>query len=311
MLNRIKTKINDLTISKRLKDEEERKKFFIELGCIALGTIVGIFTYAVCLYTNLAIFGWNLGLALSPLAAGYVESMAARNHLNESTGAVSAFILFLITVIYGFIIANPTLGFNIITAGSIVIIIQAAIPTATNYFLIAMGLGIISHVSGVFKKITDSFGRGYSRIFNKEPKLKQILDEKQLNNRYHFYDMELEMNDLGILILTLEYPPKELNIIEQKRIYEARHIFSINQREEIKEGIEDSLEENLLINVKLARDKALLKLIKELKADGCNGLLHFHTTFETLGQNKGENVSQVVVRGTGVVFEEKDDLSSL
>lgn len=310
MLDQIKSKINNFTISKRLKDKEERKKFLIEIGCIALGTIVGIFTYVVCLYTNFAIFGWNFGLALSPLAAGYVESIAARNFLNESTGAVSAFILFIITVIYGFIIANPTLGFNVITAGSLIIIIQAAIPTATNYFLIALGLGIISHISGVFKKITGFFGGIYSKIFKKEPKLQQVLNEKQINNRYNFYDMELEMNDLGILILTLEYPPKELNVIEQKSIYEARHIFSFKQSEEIKDGLQDSLDENMLISAKISHDKALLKLIKQLRADGCNGVLNFNTSFETLGANKGENLAQVVVRGTGVIFEEKDALSS-
>ena len=32
---------------------------------------------------------------------------------------------------------------------------------------------------------------------------------------------------------------------------------------------------------------------------------------ETLGPSMGENISQVVIRGTGVVFEEKEDVSSL
>ena len=100
MLEKIKSRINKLTISKRLKDEEERKKFLKEIGCIALGTIVGIVTYVVCLYTNFAIFGWNFGLVLSPLAAGYAESIVAKKYLHESTGAVSAFILFIITKIY-------------------------------------------------------------------------------------------------------------------------------------------------------------------------------------------------------------------
>ena len=44
MLNKIKRKINDLTITKRLKDEEERKILLKELGCIDLGIIVGIVT---------------------------------------------------------------------------------------------------------------------------------------------------------------------------------------------------------------------------------------------------------------------------
>lgn len=311
MISEIKRKINELTISKRLKDEEERKKFLKEIGCIALGTIAGIATYVICLYTNFAIFGWNFGLVLSPLAAGYVESITAKRYLKESTGAVSAFILFIITVVYGFIIANPTLGFNIITAGSIVIIIQAAIPTATNYFLIAMGLGIISHVSGVFKKITKFSWDLYRKIFKKDARLQQIYNEKQINTKYNFYDRELEMNDLGVLLLTLEYPPEGLNIVEHKGMYESRHIFAFKQREEIRKGLENSLEEDLLINVKLAQDKALLKLIKQLRADGCNGILNLHTTFETLGANKGENLSQVVMRGTGVILEELEDVSSL
>ena len=120
MTSEIKNKLNNL------KNKEGRKKFLIEIACIAFGTIVGIATYVLCLYTNFAIFGWNFGLVLSPLFAGYAESFVAKRYLHESTGAVSAFILFIITVIYGFIIANPTLGFNVITAGSIVIIIQAA-----------------------------------------------------------------------------------------------------------------------------------------------------------------------------------------
>ena len=311
MLNKIKRKINGWNITKRLKDKDERKKFLIEIGCIALGTIVGIATYVICLYAHFAIFGWNFGLVLSPLFAGYAESKAARMYLKESTGAVSAFILFIITVVYGFIIANPTLGFNIITAGSIVIIIQAAIPTATNYFLIVMGLGIISHVSGIFKKITNFFWSSYEKIFRKEPKLKKIYNEKQINTRYNFYDKELEMNDLGVLLLTLEYPPEGLKIVEHKGMYESRHIFAFKQREEIKKSLENSLEEDLLINVKLAQDKALLKLIKKLRTDGCNGILNLHTTFETLGANKGENLSQVVMRGTGVLLEETGDVSSL
>ena len=52
MLNKIKQKVNDLSISKRLKDEEERKVFLKELGCIDIGIIVGIVTYVICLYTH-------------------------------------------------------------------------------------------------------------------------------------------------------------------------------------------------------------------------------------------------------------------
>ncbi|MBO5965968.1 MAG: hypothetical protein J6P91_02295 [Methanobrevibacter sp.] len=311
MLNKIKRKINDLTITKRLKDEEERKVFLKEVGCIDLGIIVGIVTYVICLYTHFDIYGWNFGLVLSPLFAGYAESLAAKRYLEESTGAISAFILFLITVVYGFIISNPTLGFNVITAGSIVIILQAAFPIAVNYFLIATVLAIISHVTGVFKKITRFIWNTYEKIFKKEPKTKERYNEKQTRKVRNFYDGELDMNNLGVLLLTIEDSPKELNIIEYKGIYESTHIFSYKRREEIKSGIEDSLEKELLLCTKIAEDKALLKLIKQLRADGCNGVLNLNTAIETLGPNKGENLSQVVMRGTGIVFEEKEDVSSL
>ena len=311
MLNKIKRKINDLTITKRLKDEEERKVFLKEVGCIDLGIIVGIVTYVICLYTHFDIYGWNFGLVLSPLFAGYAESLAAKRYLEDSTGAVSAFILFLITVVYGFIISNPTLGFNVITAGSIVIILQAAFPIAVNYFLIATVLAIISHVTGVFKKITRFVWNTYEKIFKKEPKTKERYNEKQTKKVRNFYDGELDMNNLGVLLLTIEDSPKELNIMEYKGIYESTHIFSYKRREEIKSGIEDSLEKELLLCTKIAEDKALLKLIKQLRADGCNGVLNLNTAIETLGPNKGENLSQVVMRGTGIIFEEKEDLSSL
>ena len=311
MLDKIKRKINDLTITKRLKDEEERKILLKELGCIDLGIIVGIVTYVICLYTHFDIYGWNFGLVLSPLFAGYAESLAAKRYLEESTGAISAFILFLITVVYGFIIANPTLGFNVITAGSIVIILQAAFPIAVNYFLIATLLGIISHVTGVFKKITNFLWDLYEKIFNRQAKTKERYIEKQNSKIHSFYDGELDMNKLGVLILTMEDSPKELDIIEYKGVYESSHIFSVKQREEIKSGIEDSIENELLICAKIAEDKALLKLIKQLRADGCNGLLNLNMAIETLGTSKGENLAHVVMRGTGVIFEEKEDVSSL
>ena len=111
---------------------------------------------------------------------------------------------------------------------------------------------------------------------------------------------------MGILLLTVEDPPKELNIIEHKGMYESRHIFASDQKEEIREGLEDTLEQTILMNVNLARDKALLKLIKKLKADGCNGILNLHTTFETLGPSKGENVGHVVMRGTGIIYEKEE-----
>ena len=98
------------------KEIKNVKEAFIS---IVLGTASGLLTYYLFLYFNIAIFGWNLGLFFAPLIAGYVETIIAQHLTGESIGGISAFILFLVTVVYGFIIDNNTLGYNIITFGSI------------------------------------------------------------------------------------------------------------------------------------------------------------------------------------------------
>ena len=105
---------------------------------IALGTGFGLIVYAIFLYFKIAIVGWNLGLIFAPLGAGYVETVVANRLLGKDLGAISAFILFIDTTIYSFILKNPTLGMNLITAGSIIVILQAAFPTLINYILLVI-----------------------------------------------------------------------------------------------------------------------------------------------------------------------------
>ena len=110
------------------KPENFRQKVI----CILFGTVVGTITYIIFLYLNLAIFGWNLGLAVAPLLAGYAETILAEKIMKTDTGAISAFILFVGTTCYSFILVNPSLGANFITFGSITVILQAAFPTLVN-----------------------------------------------------------------------------------------------------------------------------------------------------------------------------------
>ena len=103
----------------KIKLSQEKCNSLKAIGSIAVGTATGLASYIFFLYFNIAIFGWNLGLIFAPLIAGYVETELANEYIGESIGAVSAFILFIVTVVYGFIISNPTLGVNIITVGSL------------------------------------------------------------------------------------------------------------------------------------------------------------------------------------------------
>ena len=140
-------------------------EYLKEIWCITIGTLAGVLCYWFCLFIDLAIFGWNFGLLISPLLAGYVETKLANKFLHETTGAVSAFILFLVTVIYGFLLNNPTFGGNLITIGTIGIILQSALPTITNYFLIVTAISIISHSLGIFKSLKKFFYRIYDKLY--------------------------------------------------------------------------------------------------------------------------------------------------
>lgn len=284
-------------------EKEEQRKFLKEIGCITLGTIAGVIVYVFCLIIHLAIFGWNLGLALSPLAAGYVETYFANKYLKETTGAVSAFILFIVTVVYGFIIANPTLGYNLITAGSIVIIIQAAIPTAINYFLISIVLGIFSNMLGIFKKVYNYLYDLYLRFVLKHDREPKIQKREFLSDIYQENKETKDINNMGVLILTTSNAPDDLKINQYKGIYQGNIIINANQLIWL-ESEHEKIEDYYMSILKHAKNQAFVKLIANLKKDGCNGVINLYTDIDSLGMDKNENILHVSVSGTGVVLEE-------
>ena len=142
-------------------DIEFRRKAIL---CIALGTAVGLVVYGIFLFFHIDIYGWNLGLIFAPLAAGYAETIIANRMLDENLGAISAFILFIDTTIYSFILKNPTLGFNLITAGIIGLLVgfsSGLLGVGGGVFLIAiltalLGFSMIEAIgtSSIFISLT-------------------------------------------------------------------------------------------------------------------------------------------------------------
>ena len=148
--------------SMNLKNHKRMKYIREAILCILIGTIAGLGVYGFFLYFHIDIYGWNLGLIFAPLAAGYIETILANRIIGENIGAISAFFLFIYTTFYSFILKNPTLGFNIITIGSIAVILQAAFPTSVNYIIFSLGFGIITKTGENIKDnpvqdITDNF----------------------------------------------------------------------------------------------------------------------------------------------------------
>ncbi|WP_409199737.1 heavy metal-binding domain-containing protein [Methanobrevibacter sp. DSM 116169] len=278
----------------KLDIPKERLTYLREAGlCISLGTISGLLTYFLFLYFGIDIFGWNLGLIFAPLVAGYVETYLSNKIIGESIGAISAFILFLVTVIYGFIIANSTLGINIITGLSIVVILQAALPTLINYFLLVVIIGIISYAFGFFKKITDYLYYKFSLLYY-DLTGKPITHKLKKGIEYDENISNIDINDLGILFISSEDlltdVTKYIGVYEGKTIFpKDMHIVSVDFK---------GKEKKVLHNLQKAKDQALLNLSEDAKKDGCNCILNLSIEYDSVGF--GGDSYQVVAKGTGV-----------
>lgn len=262
--------------------------------CIGGGTAVGLFVYGVFLFFHIAILGWNLGLIFAPLAAGYVETILANRLIGDNIGAISAFILFIYTTFYSFILKNPTLGINLITAGSIIIILQAAFPTLINYILLVVIGGILSNFINHFKK----FGK-YLKIriqnrpvFHWESKSVEIKTEplpyfdevesnETINNQNFYFITSTDIKDMSHSIIgiyqsevIIEKDTKLINLEPERR--EKQH----------------------LKNIKEGKDECLIKLANQIKNNGGNGVLDLSMNYALIGLN-GDNI-QICAMGMGV-----------
>lgn len=282
--------------------KKELVDYLKSIGCISLGTIVGVLCYYFCLYIKLAIFGWNLGLLISPIVAGYVETYFAKKYLKETTGAVSAFILFLVTVIYGFILSNPNLGHNLITLGTTGIIIQAAFPTFSNYFLIVIFISLISYVIGFIEStnhfIKETYNKIYYNLVGKMPiniKSKKEYTKEIENNK------EIDINNLGILFLTSHKIPGK-KILKYKGVYEAKNSLKYDENENIKLKNYEDRKQTLLKNIEDTKVKTLIELSEKLKKDKCNGILEVDIQYNTIRKDKTNLIIQISISGTGIIL---------
>jgi len=276
---------------------ENRKKRIKDISiatfCIVIGALLGIISLFIFYFLNLAIFGFNIGLILSPLIAGYVETILARKIYKKTTGAVSAFILFIVTVFYGFIYINTGLGFNIITVGSAAIILQATIPTLVNYFLIVVILGIVSYLLGIFKRLIHQL-----LIILKKIYFKLIGKEYVVEKGFMEYNEEksrIDVNQLEISFYSTTQPDKEIEKIIG--VYEGKIL--IKSQKKLFDSNPHEKKEILLPNIRKAREQALINLNESAKKDGCNAILDLTIEFDTLGGLTEDNI-HIVARGTGV-----------
>lgn len=276
--------------------EREVKLAYIReaIICIAFGTAIGLGVYGIFLRFNIAIFGWNLGLIFAPLIAGYAETYLANKIIGEDIGAISAFILFIYTTFYSFILKNPTLGVNIITFGSIAVILQAAFPTLINYIILVCGLGIVSYFLGIFARITKYFGNKikyiYYKIVHKETyeveiETISIFNEEESNKR---------INNTNFYFMT------STDVLDKRLInlgqFHATVIIEKDKR--LVHTDKEKVEIITLNKLKTGKDDCLVKLTEIIKSAGGNGVVNLKIEYGLIGL--GGDSYQVTTTGMGV-----------
>lgn len=262
--------------------------------CVSVGTGAGLLCYWFFLYYDIAILGWNLGLFFAPIVAGYVETVLANRLLGENIGAISAFILFIDTVIYGFILKNPTLGLNFITAGSIIVILQAAFPTLINYILLVVVGGALSHFFTTIKNFENKI---IDKIKSKNP-VKWETDDEEVQKEYlKVFDeskSNMELNSMGFYFITsTDMPDKKYDIIGH---YHSE-VFIERDTSLIKLNPENA-EKRSLVNIKESKDECLTKLVKKIQSAGGNGVMDLTVNYNLIGMG-GDSI-QITALGIGV-----------
>ena len=262
--------------------------------CITIATAIGLIVYQVFLYFEIAIFGWNLGLIFAPLIAGYAETIIARRMIGEPIGAISAFILFVYTTFYSFILKNSALGLNIITIVSLIVILQAAFPTLMNYLIIRVGLRTLLHIIGIFKKITGFIFRKIKSFIYKYILKKEI--EPEIIMEYEFDETESNktLNNLDFYFIT------STDVLDHKIINLGQfHSTAIIEKATIKTPPEpEEFEKETLYNLKKGKDECLINLVNKIKAAGGNGIISLDIQYNMVGIG-GENY-QVTAMGMGI-----------
>ena len=281
----------------QLNMNKKNKQIIISIVCILIGTLIGTITYAIFLYFRIAIFGWNLGLIFAPLVAGYVETYLANKFLGQNVGAISAFILFINTTFYSFILKNPTLNWNLITFFSIIIILQAAFPTLINYILLVVGGSIVSKLIKTVKNITKKIKHTIENrpIFFWD----SSSDEIQTNVIPYFDEDESneKLNSLNFFFMT----SSDANTRKHKILkYYQRNLILEKDKHLIKIDPE-KLELKYLTMIKEGKDEVLIKLAEDIKNDGGNGILDLSINYNLIGIG-GEDI-QITAMGMGVYIK--------
>jgi uncharacterized protein YbjQ (UPF0145 family) len=261
---------------------------------ILLGITVGVFSAYICIKYNLIIFGFNIMYILSPLSAGFVETVIARSKYGKSTGAISALITFILINVWGWFILgyitnNPT-TFNLITLIAIILTIQAAFPIFMNYILFVVVISIIRKIIGFIIYLP-------AKIQRKTPEV-EIFEE----NKGPSVD-EIFLEGLKIPIVSVPNTPNgkiktNIGLVTGEAIAEEKE--SKNTISKLIKIIEPTRIEDIYLGE--AKKEAMTRMLEAANRLGANTVIDVLIDYVSVGGFQG-NAFIVTATGTAVVYE--------
>lgn len=252
---------------------------------IIIGTIVGIISMKLCIYLNLAIFGFNIYLIISPMIAGFVETYISKKLTHETSGAISAIILFIITNAFGWILSSDPIEWNLFTLGGLVLMFQAAFPLTINYIILAIGFAVVY--------LFGRMGVIFETILIKHDKTVPVseLSEKRLN------DLLILTNEPDIPILEYHGLVFAENVIEFEQKNASERVEYLGSHQDKKSVLKHK-------DYVMAKKYILNQLELNAKKLGANAIIDIEIEYTNYNQQIPPDML-IAAYGTAVTIENK------
>jgi uncharacterized protein YbjQ (UPF0145 family) len=277
------------------------KKSLIEkrwaIVAIVLGVLVGFLSAYLCIIWHLVIFGFNIMYIVSPLMAGFVETVIARRKYGKSTGAISALLTFLLINIYGWFLpgyfVDPTkepASLSLITLIAIALTIQAAFPILVNYILFVVVVGTLNRVIGFMVNLPSKIQRNPPEAEGKEEITGPSADENLLD--------ELSMPLVSVPHVEGGEIKKYVGLVTGEAVAEEKE--SKGRLSKLLKIIQPTQMDD--INLGEARKVALSRMLENAKSIGANTVIEVLIDYVSMGGLQGSALI-VTATGTAVIYE--------
>ncbi|MDD3753303.1 MAG: heavy metal-binding domain-containing protein [Methanobacterium sp.] len=255
---------------------------------VLIGTGVGFLSALICVRWHLVIFGFNIAFIISPLIAGFVETLIARHKYGKSTGAISALLIFIIINAYAWLFPKDPIVLNFFTLGGLALMIQAAFPILINYIIFVVFLGVLTYIMGFLGNL---LSKALDKISKKPPESESVetIPEDPFEN----------------LIDKLEVPIVSIPHMAGGNI--TKHIGMVTGEAIVKEnsnGISKLTKQLQLqdMNLDEVKSAAIARMLENAKEMGANTVIEVLIDYNSIGGLKG-NAIIVTATGTAVIYE--------